>query len=209
MRIDPVRREAVAVAPSVRQTARAVAFANERAGWIASQLATLPEAHPFENGAVIPIRGVDTVLERAPGRAAPRFEYQPYRRLIIGAPDAETFAARVKRFLVNEAKGDFVARARTHAETLGVTPRKITVKDTKSRWGSCTVDGSLSFSWRLIFAPSYVLDYLAAHEVAHLKELNHSSRFWAAVRKCDPDHAKGRAWLREHGQLLHAYGAEA
>jgi predicted metal-dependent hydrolase len=209
VRIDPARREAVAVAPSVRHSKHAVEFANERAGWIARQLAALPPAYPFAHGAVVPIRGVETVLERVPGRHAPRFEYQPYRRLVVGAPDTATFAARVKRFLVNEARADFAARARAHAGTLGVTPRRVTVKDTKSRWGSCTVDGVLSFSWRLIFAPPYVLDYLAAHEVAHLKELNHSPRFWAAVKKCDPDHAKGRAWLREHGQMLHAYGAEA
>jgi predicted metal-dependent hydrolase len=207
VRIDPVRREAVAIAPSPRQTARAVAFANERAGWIAIQLAALPDAHPFTHGAIIPIRGLDTILERASGRAPPRLEARPVRRLIIGAPDAETFAARVRRYLVAEARADFVARVQAHAATLRVTPGKMTVKDTKSRWGSCSVDGALAFSWRLIFAPAYVLDYLAAHEVGHLKELNHSPRFWAQVRRCVPDHARGRAWLRRHGQSLHAYGA--
>ena len=209
VRIDPVRREAVAIAPSSRQTKRAVEFANERAGWIATQLAALPEAHPFTNGAVVPIRGFDTVLERISGRAPAKLEARPYRRLVIGAPDAETFAARVKRFLVNEAKSDFAARVAVHAETLHVKPRKMTVKDTSSRWGSCSVDGALAFSWRLIFAPADVLDYLAAHEVAHLKELNHSPRFWAQVKKCIPDHTRGRGWLRRHGQSLHAYGADA
>jgi predicted metal-dependent hydrolase len=208
VRIDPVRREAIAIAPSSRQTARAVAFANERVGWIATQLAALPEAHPFSHGAVIPVRGLDTIIERVPGRAPPVLEYRPYRRLIVGAPDAETFALRVKRYLVAEAKADFTARVAAHAETLRVAPGKMTVKDTKSRWGSCSVDGVLAFSWRLIFAPPYVLDYLAAHEVAHLKEMNHSPRFWAQVKKCIPDHARGRAWLRRHGQMLHAYGAE-
>jgi predicted metal-dependent hydrolase len=207
VRIDPVRREAVAIAPSHRQTARAVAFANERAGWIATQLAALPHAHPFTHGSILPIRGLDTLLERAPGRAPARMETRPYRRLIIGAPDAETFAARVKRHLVGEAKAEFAARVAAHAATLRVTPRKMTVKDTTTRWGSCSVDGALAFSWRLIFAPDYVLDYLAAHEVAHLKELNHSPRFWAQVKRCIPDHARGRTWLRRHGQMLHAYGA--
>jgi predicted metal-dependent hydrolase len=207
VRIDPVRREAVAVAPSARQTQRAITFASERAGWIASQLALLPEAHPFANGEIIPIRGLDTVLERTTGRASPRIEARPYRRLVIGAPDADTFAARVKRYLVTEAKADFAEAVARHAETLKVRPTKITVKDTRSRWGSCTADGALAFSWRMIFAPGYVLDYLAAHEVAHMKELNHSSRFWAQVKRCVPDHGRGRAWLKQFGQTLHAYGA--
>ncbi len=209
VRIDPVRREAVAIAPSHRQSARAITFANERAGWIATQLAALPEAHPFTHGAIVPIRGLDTLLERVPGRAPGRIELRPYRRLIVGAPDAETFAGRVRRYLVAEAKADFTARVAAHADVLRVTPRRMTVKDTKTRWGSCSVDGALAFSWRMIFAPDYVLDYLAAHEVAHLKELNHSPRFWAQVKKCIPDHTRGRAWLRRYGQTLHSYGAEA
>jgi predicted metal-dependent hydrolase len=88
-----------------------------------------------------------------------------------------------------------------------VEPKKILIKDMKTRWGSCTADGVLSFSWRMILAPPYVLDYLAAHETAHLAELNHSSRFWALVRRCMPDYARGRAWLRRNGATLHAYGA--
>jgi predicted metal-dependent hydrolase len=109
---------------------------------------------------------------------------------------------------MTEAKADFTKAVELHASTLKVTAGKMSVKDTKSRWGSCTVDGDLSFSWRMIFAPAYVLDYLAAHEVAHLRELNHSSRFWSHVKKCTPDHAKGRAWLKMYGHTLHAYGAE-
>jgi predicted metal-dependent hydrolase len=114
---------------------------------------------------------------------------------------------RVKRFLMAEAKFELQRRVAQHAALLRVAPAGLTVKDTRSRWGSCTADGTLSFSWRVILAPPYVLDYLAAHEVAHLAEMNHSARFWALVRRCAPDYARGRAWLRRHGQTLHAYGA--
>ena len=97
-------------------------------------------------------------------------------------------------------------RVAHHAGTLGVRPVRVQVKELRSRWGSCSVDGVLSFSWRVVLAPPYVLDYLAAHEVAHLREMNHSRRFWAHVGRCMPDYERGRAWLHAHGCALHAVG---
>jgi predicted metal-dependent hydrolase len=207
VRIDPSTREAVAVAPSSRQANKAAAFAAERAVWIAHQLAQLPEAAPFRSGAVLPVRGVDVRLRRVDGRAPAQLERGPISRLTIGAPDADIFASRVKRFLMNEAKADFARRITAHAATLKVKPTGLQIKDTRSRWGSCTADGVLAFSWRVIFAPPYVLDYLVAHEVAHLIEMNHSPRFWNLVCKCAPDYVRGRNWLRNYGHTLHAYGA--
>ncbi|HWA23425.1 MAG TPA: SprT family zinc-dependent metalloprotease [Caulobacterales bacterium] len=209
VRIDPTKREAVAVSPSSRQCNKAAAFAAERAVWIAHQLAQLPEAAPFAPGALLPIRGVEYRLKRVDGRAPATLEKGPVPRLIIGAPDADIFATRVKRFLMAEAKADFTRRIAAHAATLRVTPAGVQIKDTRSRWGSCTADGVLAFSWRVILAPPYVLDYLAAHEVAHLVEMNHSTKFWSLVRKCCPDYVMGRNWLRNSGQTLHAYGAAA
>jgi predicted metal-dependent hydrolase len=116
------------------------------------------------------------------------------------------FESRLLRFFKEQARGDLTARVQAHAQTLGVRPARIQVKEIRSRWGSCSIDGVLSFSWRLILAPPFVLDYLAAHETAHLKEMNHSRRFWAHVRKCLPDFERGRAWLHEHGCVLHAVG---
>ncbi|MEJ0022354.1 MAG: SprT family zinc-dependent metalloprotease [Alphaproteobacteria bacterium] len=209
VRIDPTKREAVAVAPSSRQANKAAAFAAERAVWIAHQLAQLPEAAPFTPGATLPVRGVECRLKRVDGRAPAMLEKGPSPRLIVGAPDADIFAMRVKRFLMAEAKADFTRRVAAHAAVLRVSPTGLQIKDTRSRWGSCTADGILAFSWRVILAPPYVLDYLAAHEVAHLIEMNHSTKFWALVRKCCPDYVKGRNWLRNSGQTLHAYGAAA
>jgi hypothetical protein len=92
------------------------------------------------------------------------------------------------------------------AAALGVPIKRITVRDQSSRWGSCSTTGLLSFSWRLILAPSHVLDYLAAHEVAHLVEMNHSPRFWRLVQRLCPGHGHAKAWLDAHGADLHRYG---
>ena len=91
-----------------------------------------------------------------------------------------------------------------HSATLGVKAKSITMRDTTSRWGSCSSSGALNFSWRIIMAPPEVLDYLAAHEVAHLREMNHSDRFWALVAETCPNFEAHKAWLRTHGTGLHA-----
>jgi len=88
---------------------------------------------------------------------------------------------------------------------LGVTPARLTLRDTASRWGSCSAARVISLSWRLIFAPDFVRDYVVAHEVAHLKEMNHGPRFWALVRSLDPDFEQAQEWLRLHGRSLQRY----
>jgi predicted metal-dependent hydrolase len=205
--LDAARREAVAVAPTQRLAPKAAAFAIDRAGWIAMQLNKLPRTVHLEPGAVIPLRGAPHHLVMVKGRTAPHIiparEGEP-ARIVAGAPDAEAFASRVRRFLVAEAKAELSARVAQHARTLGVTWKTLSVKDTTSRWGSCTEYGALSFSWRVVLAPPQILDYLAAHETAHLRELNHSKRYWAQVKKCFPDYDGAEAWLRKHGAALHA-----
>jgi predicted metal-dependent hydrolase len=206
VRIDPTRREAIATAPSKRHLKHAAQFAAERAGWIAHELARLPQGVLLAPGACIPLRGRTHLLVCEHGRATPRVEPGDPPRLIVQAPDAALFESRLVRFLKDEARRDLIDRAATHAVALGVKPLRLQVKELRSRWGSCSTDGVLAFSWRLILAPPYVLDYLAAHEVAHLREMNHSRRFWAHVRRCLPDFERGRQWLHEHGCALHAVG---
>ena len=104
-----------------------------------------------------------------------------------------------------EARRVLTERAAVHAATLGVRFGRIAIKDTRSRWGSCSSHGNLNFSWRLIMAPEAVLDYVVAHEVAHLREPNHSPRFWALVEQLCPAYRARRAWLREHGRELAAW----
>jgi len=112
----------------------------------------------------------------------------------------------VRDFLIKRAKAEISPRAMAYADRIGRRVSRISLRDPRSRWGSCTSDGALSFSWRLILAPEAVLDYVVAHEVAHMVELNHSHRFWAVVRDIAGDTRSAKVWLKEHGTRLHRYG---
>jgi predicted metal-dependent hydrolase len=112
----------------------------------------------------------------------------------------------VHDYLKREAKRDLEAASRAAAQALGVAIKRVSVRDQASRWGSCSSTGVLSYSWRLILAPTFVLNYLAAHEVAHVIEMNHSRRFWRLVEKICPDMGHAKAWLDAHGTDLHRYG---
>jgi len=205
IRIDVMRRMAIVIAPSKRQVSRALAFAGERAGWIARELSALPAPVSFAPGARVPLRGVLHELVYEAGRQAPRVaEAGP--QLIVAAPQPDLFAGRVKRFFKAEALKELGPRVDAYCAALRVCARVVNVKEMRSRWGSCSSEGVLSFSWRVIFAPPFVLDYIAAHEVAHLREMNHSRRFWAHVGALCPGHAAARAWFRTHGAELHLIG---
>lgn len=201
LRFDAVTREAVVVTPSQRHAARAAAFAVSRAGWLAAQIAKTPNVIALTPGASVPLRGELHELMRVDGRKAPQIEPG---RIVIGAPDDAAFDLRARRFLYREALQDLTAAADRHAATLAVRYTRLTVKDTTSRWGSCSSTGALAFSWRVVLAPPFVLDYLAAHECAHLREMNHSPRFWAEVARCIPDYGVAETWLKRHGRALHA-----
>ncbi len=205
LRLDERKREAVAVAPNPRQIPAAAAFAAERVEWIAQRLAATPQPVAFVPGGTVPLRGEPCRLSlEGAGRRA-RLVTEP--ELTLHAPGApETFAARVTRYLAKAALSDISDAVERHTDTLGVTIARITVKDTRSRWGSCTHDGRLSFSWRLVFAPPEVLDYVAVHEVAHRLEMNHSPAFWSHVARCRPDWKRQRSWLRANGPQLNAIG---
>lgn len=212
LRLSPEENGAILVLPRESLRREGVRFAAERADWIRARLDLLPRPRPFADGALIPVRGVPTRLSLAgPGRiTALTTPADPSSPPVLSSPGAPaTFADRVHRFLKAQARADLEAAVSVHSARLGVEARRVTLKDTRSRWGSCTEDGVISFSWRIIFAPPYVLDYLAAHETAHLKEMNHSRRFWNLVAKCTPHSERGRAWLRIHGMDLHAFGREA
>ncbi len=209
LRIDPTRRIAIATAPSERHLKTAARFASERAGWIARELARLPQTAALAPGALAPLRGRMHALAFEPGRAGVRVEEGEPPRIVVAAPDAGLYAARLMRFFRHEARLDLCQRVSEYTAALGVAAARVHVKEIRSRWGSCSSDGGLSFSWRVILAPPFVLDYLVAHEVAHLVEMNHSRRFWAQVKKALPDFERGRAWLHEHGAALHAVGAGA
>jgi predicted metal-dependent hydrolase len=130
------------------------------------------------------------------------------RRLICVAGEAPHVARRIGDFLKREARRDLEAASRRYAQRLGVSVKRVSVRDQVSRWGSCSTTGVLSYSWRLILAPPFVLDYLAAHEVAHLIEMNHSQRFWRLVERLCPAMQRAKTWLDVHGTDLHRYGEQ-
>ena len=211
LRIDQKKGEAVAVAPSKRKLKEAVAFAKSKINWIAAQLDKITQdSLQFEEGVIIPLRGIPCQLTASGSGRLPKLAENtntpdiPLTLHLPGAP--ETLPARALRYLKKAAKDDLAKAVAFHAERLGVKPARISIKDTRSRWGSCSHAGNLSFSWRLILADPYVLDYVAAHEVAHLKEMNHSPAFWAEVERTYPDWKPARNWLRTHGARLHAIG---
>lgn len=203
LRLDEKRREAVVVAPSRRHMKAAARFAHERVDWAAERLRQMPPEILLREGETISLKGRDCRLScEGGGRRASLEEGEPQ---VLNLPgDAATLGRRAERFLRRTAKDEFARAVDRYCAILGVDARRVTIKDTRSRWGSCTSDGRLAFSWRLIMAPPDVLDYVAAHECAHLLEMNHSPRFWAHVARCRPDWKSERAWLRRHGAGLHA-----
>jgi hypothetical protein len=203
LRLDERAREAVAVAPNKRKLGEAAAFARDRLDWIASHLERLPQHVALSEGAEIMLRGEPCLISgQGNGRTARLEIGDPHVLCVPGAP--ETLGQRAERYLRKAARSDLSDAVQRYCEYLGVDARRVTVKDTRSRWGSCTSDGRLAFSWRLIMAPNEVLEYVAAHECAHLLEMNHSPKFWAHVERCRPTWQKERAWLRAHGRDLHA-----
>lgn len=187
------------------ETARA--FAEAQRGWIAARLAALPDRLAFVDGTTVPIRGVPHLIRHEPGRGTTRTGRAPDGTLLLLVPgDPAALPGRVRRHLAAEAGRDLRSATERYATRLGLAARRVTIRDTRSRWGSCSSTGALSFSWRLVLAPPDVLDYLAAHEVAHLRELNHSDRFWSLLRELCPGTDAAERWLKRHGAGLHRYG---
>ncbi|WP_029029984.1 M48 family metallopeptidase [Salinarimonas rosea] len=209
LRVSSATGEVVLTIPSRTALATAERFARDHAGWIATRVAKLPGRIAFADGVEVPLRGdphriVATGGRRAPARVGRDAAGGP---AILVPGDADLVGKRVSELLMREARADLAAAVARHTAAVGIPARRITLRDTRSRWGSCSARGHLSFSWRLILAPPFVLDYLAAHEVAHLKEMNHSARFWRVTERLCPRTDEAEAWLRRHGAGLHRWGA--
>ena len=205
LRVDPVARGVKVNGPWRLSQRDALAFVHANSDWIEARLKALPTSAPFVEGGKILFRGRPTTLIRASGRGAPKFHDQSEPILEIFGP-AERFDARVRQALKAFAHSDALAYCVPLAEKLGKAPSGIAMRDTRSRWGSCTATGNIMLSWRLIGAPPRVFEYVVAHELAHLLELNHSPRFWAHVEDLMPDWKPARVWLKANGASLHALG---
>ncbi|WP_282008562.1 M48 family metallopeptidase [Brevundimonas aveniformis] len=206
IRID-AKGQAVAVAPSERRLVDAVAFARSKHRWIAERLAARPAGDGYKPGGTVPLEGVPVRLEQMAGASAARLVDTPGGMAIRSGGQGDAFARRIENLLKRMARERLAHHTGVHARTLGLKAPKVGIGDPKSRWGSCTPGrGSIRYSWRLILAPPEVLDYVAAHEVAHLVQADHSPAFWAVVERLIGDHRPHRAWLRAHGAGLHAVG---
>lgn len=209
LRVLERSRQVVLTIPPRGSLREARAFAERSAAWIAARVKRIPEPIPFIDGAAVPLRGLPhRVVHRADARGTVWTETAADgAALLCVAGRAPHISRRITDFLKREARHHLSTATRRHAAALGVAIERIGVRDTASRWGSCSHDRALSYSWRLILAPPFVLDYLAAHEVAHCRELNHSARFWRIVDQLTPDRRRAEAWLKVHGSSLHRYGA--
>lgn len=208
LRISSATGDIVLTLPIRSDLKAGVRFAEAHGGWIAARVAKRPDRVAFVSGAVVPLRGVPhRIVHWSTIRGVTRATHDSDGAPILAvAGDSANLARRVTDFLKKEALKDLNVAVDRHTQALGIPARKVAVRDTTSRWGSCSSTGALNFSWRLILAPPLVLDYLAAHEVAHLKEMNHSHRFWALTHRLCSQTEEAEYWLKRHGAGLHRYG---
>lgn len=200
----------VLTVPRHGKWADAQAFLGRHNGWLEQRLKRAVPRVPFAEGARIPLRGVPhlvTATGRLRGRVEVAHDAGAPLLLVPGAP--EHHARRLEEWLKVEAHRDLSERSAIHAGTLGVVVRSVAMRSQATRWGSCSSTGRLNYNWRLILAPPFVLDYVAAHEVAHLVHMNHSVSFWRSVEQALPDMSRGRTWLKAHGKELMAMGAQS
>jgi predicted metal-dependent hydrolase len=199
----------VLTVPSHGRWTEAEAFLNRQTAWLEARLKRAGKPVAFVGGAMVPLRGIDHVIVptgKVRGRVELDLTAEIPTLLVPGEPEHQ--ARRLIDWLKLEAQRDIEARCAIHSATLGVKVKSVSMRSQATRWGSCSSSGNLNFNWRLILAPPFVLDYVAAHEVAHLREMNHSQAFWDRVTEALPDMSKGRAWLKAHGRQLMAYGVD-
>lgn len=200
LRVSRLDGRVTLTVPQRMPRSEALAFASERADWLRGHLAQTPTAHSVDLGTVLPVEGVGLPILTAPIRS-PRIEDGQ----LLVPQTSRRIGATLEAFLKTLARDRLSVATQRHAQTLGRKVSKLTLRDTRSRWGSCTAQGGLMFSWRLILAPPAVLDYVAAHEAAHLVEMNHSAAFWRVNARLCPDYQVHRAWLKQHGADLHRW----
>jgi len=225
LQVSEARRGAVLTMPVYSSFTDADEFLSRHLDWLKQRVAGLPEPVPFTHGAIVPLRGYAHVLrfaglvrrrgvvwieEAEDPKMAPawpegaRVSMRWLPRLQVTGEE-EHAPRRLLDWLKRQAHLDLNARVAQHARRLDLTPKRIFVRDQTTRWGSCSTTGALSFSWRLVLAPPFVLDYLAAHEAAHLVHMNHSDRFWKLTYRLSQDTDRAEAWLKAHGADLHRF----
>ena len=207
LRADVVRGVVRVAMPARARIADADKFVIAHHGWIAARVARWPVPLPFENGSTFPFDGTALSIDWSPGH--PRGVQRSGDRLLIGGPLA-TIPGRIMRWLRSAALADLTPATLNLASKLGVLATRVSIRDPASRWGSCASTGAITYSWRLILAPSSVRQSVIAHEVVHLVHPNHGRAFWALAESLtDGDLPFARAWLKAHGAALHWVGRPA
>ena len=199
LRIDAQQGEVVVTLPMRAARSAGIALLRQHADWVTTRLAALPRPEPFTDGATVMIDGAPRVIRHVPGARGGAWLQDGALHV---AGDAAFLSRRVADFLRAEARRRFAAQATAKAEAAGLFARRVSVKDTSSRWGSCSAGGVLMFCWRLLMAPPYVQDYVVAHEVAHLRHMNHGPAFWALTETLSPHRTRAQAWLTAEGPRL-------
>lgn len=183
--------------PSFAPEREGISFLKSREAWLRRHLAEVAAPLVVTPGVAVPFEGQELTVETAPTRRA----HIANGAIIV--PERGAPGPQVKALFKVVARNALATASDRYAAQLGRSYTRLTLRDTRSRWGSCTQAGALMYSWRLIMAPPAVLNYVAAHEVAHLIEMNHSQAFWKVVAGLDPRYQTHRQWLRDHGDLLH------
>ncbi|MGI9409117.1 MAG: M48 family metallopeptidase [Hyphomicrobiaceae bacterium] len=213
LRVSRTHRAVIVTLPMQCDLKQAGEFLSAHIDWVRERLTSMPEAQPFAHMGMVALRGIPhrIVFVGAKRRRPPVqiVEIPDGTNELHISGDVEFAPRRLRDWLVSEARKDLQARVTFHTKFLGLKAGRITVRDQTSRWGSCSSTGNLSFSWRLVMAPPAILDYVAAHEVAHLREMNHGPNFWALVRKTCPVMDEAKHWLQAYGLDLHRYGVQS
>jgi predicted metal-dependent hydrolase len=203
LRIDTAKEGIALTLPPRTSLEKGLALAEEKSGWIKDRLEALPKRVPFVDGALIPFLGAEHVLRHRPQRRGVAWR-EGGEINVTGR--SEYLARRTMDWLKDAARREILSRVSEKTVRLGVKAGRVSLRDTRSRWGSCSKDGNLSFCWRLVMAPELVLDYVVAHEVAHISHHNHSPDFWKLADQISDDLDQGRRWLSKNAQALHRYG---
>ena len=207
LRLDPLERIFYLTVPLRCPLERAYEFADTHEEWMKKALSELPSPQPFSHGAVLPVLGHNITLNITHDPTVKITSIKENESTLYVTSNLEDPGIRIERFLKKKAKEILYKKSKEKSVTINKKIENVSVRDTKSRWGSCSSDKNLSYSWRLIFAPPLALDYVVAHEVAHLKHLDHSAKFWALCRSLSENFVEGQFWMQNHGHELMRYGS--
>ena len=205
LRLDTKKRAFTLVVPKRISMRQAYDFAIEHEEWMEKKLAELPAEIPLANGTIVPIFGTPHEIKVSYNSEARRTDIKAEGGVLFVRTNKEDPSGRIIRFLKAMAKDELTILSQDKAAKIGKTIQSVSVRDTKTRWGSCSADGNLSFSWRLIFAPYDSFDYVVAHEVAHLEHLNHGKDFWKLCDQLSENYKDGHSWMKKNSYELMRY----